>query len=77
MNIIIEIDKEPSFTEVWYEGSVFYGEDEHKFWLVHPQNKDRNEQDYEIEVRWFFAKVPREIRAMRDQIIEAFKQTLK
>jgi len=30
----------------------------------------------ELEVRWFFSKVPREVRALYPQIIEAFKQTL-
>lgn len=75
--IQIEINKEMSFVECWYEGSVFYGEEEHKFWLVHPQNKDRNNQEYEVEIRWFFAKVPREVRALRSQIIEGFKQTLE
>lgn len=75
MNKIV-INKTPSFVEVWHEGYVEYKDEEHNFWLIQPQQKDPNGLDYEIEVRWFFQKVPREVRAMSPQIIEAFKQTL-
>ena len=72
----ITINKEPSFTEIWREGSVTHDDIEHKFWLIHPQGVDPNGHEYEIDVRWFFQRVPREIRALYPQIIEAFKQTL-
>jgi hypothetical protein len=75
-NVRIEINKEPSFTEVWYEGQVEYEGKEHKFWLIHPKGKDMNGNEYEVDVRWFFQRVPREIRAMIPYIIEAFKQKI-
>jgi len=76
MNQIV-INKDPAFTEIWREGYVEYEEKQHKFWLIHPQGKDCNGEEYEIDVRWFFQRVPREVRGMVPQIIEAFKQTLK
>jgi hypothetical protein len=30
----------------------------------------------QLEIRWFFSRVPREVRALYPRIIEAFKQTL-
>jgi hypothetical protein len=72
----IEINKEPSFQEVWREGFVEHNQKKHYFWLVHPQGLDTNGEEYECEVRWFFSRVPREVRALYPQIIEAFKQTL-
>ncbi len=72
----IEINKTPSFTEIWYEGKIQYNNEEHKFWLLHPKGLDVNGNEYEIDIRWFFQRVPREVRAMVPQIIEAFKQTL-
>ena len=72
--LTVSINKEPSFTEVWYEGFVIYNGDEHKFWLIHPQGKDSNGNEYEVDVRWFFQRVPREIRGMVPYIIDAFKQ---
>jgi len=70
----IEINKTPSFTEIWYEGSVTLGEETHQFWLIHPQGVDPHGNEYELDIRWFFARVPREIRAMYPYIIDAFKQ---
>ena len=75
MNQIV-INKEPSFQEVWHEGYVEHEEKKHYFWLVHPLQKDVNGASYELEVRWFFSRVPREVRALYPQIIEAFKQKL-
>jgi hypothetical protein len=75
MNQIV-INKEPSFTEIWHEGYVEHNGEQHKFWLIHPQGVDPNGYEYEIDVRWFFQRVPREVRALHPQIIEAFKQTL-
>ena len=72
----IVINKEPSFTEIWHEGHIEYNGEEHKFWLIHPKGLDPHGYEYELDVRWFFQRVPREIRAMTPQIIEAFKQTL-
>ena len=72
----IVINKEPSFYEIWREGFVTYKNKKHYFWLIYPQGLDVNGAEYECEVRWFFARVPREVRAMYPQIIESFKQTL-
>jgi hypothetical protein len=72
----IVINKEPSFTEIWHEGHIEYNGEQHKFWLIHPKGLDPHGYEYELDVRWFFQRVPREIRAMAPQIIEAFKQTL-
>jgi hypothetical protein len=72
----IEINKDVSFVEHWHEGKVEYNGEEHKFWLIHPKGLDPHGYEYELDVRWFFQRVPREIRAMAPQIIEAFKQTL-
>ena len=76
MTNAITINKEPSFYEIFHEGHVEHEGKYHHFWLVHPQGLDVNGYNYEIEIRWFFSKVPREIRALYPQIIEAFKQTL-
>lgn len=76
METKITINKEPSFNEIWREGHIEYNGKKHYFWLIHPQGIDVNGHHYEMEVRWFFSKVPREVRALYPQIIEAFKQTL-
>jgi hypothetical protein len=55
---------------------VEHDEEIHRFWLIHPQGLDINDEEYELEVRWFFQRVPREVRAMHPLIINAFKQTL-
>jgi len=72
----ITINKTPSFNEVWYEGNIEHMGKKHYFWLIHPQALDNKGESYELEVRWFFSSVPREVRALYPQIIEAFKQTL-
>jgi len=72
----ITINKTPSFNEVWYEGNIEHMGKQHFFWLIHPQGLDTKGESYELEVRWFFSNVPREVRALYPQIIEAFKQTL-
>ena len=69
----ISINKEPSFTEIWYEGSIDYNGEAYQFWLIHPQGVDPHGNEYEVDIRWFFARVPREVRALIPQIIEAFK----
>ena len=69
----IEINKEPSFYEIWHEGKVTHEDKEHPFWLIHPKGIDINGNEYEIDVRWFFARVPMEVRALIPQIIDAFK----
>lgn len=73
----IVINKSPSFTEIWHEGFIEIKDEQHKFWLIHPQGKDPNGLEYEIDIRWFFQRVPMEVRRMVPQIIDAFKQTLK
>lgn len=75
--IAVVINKEPSFTEIWYEGYVELNEQEHRFWLIHPNGVDPNGNEYNIEVKWFFQRVPREVRSMYPYIIDAFLQTLK
>jgi len=49
----------------------------HYFWLINPNGVDPRGNEYAPEVRWFFARVPREVRVMYNSIIEAFKQTQK
>ena len=73
----ISINKVPSFNEIWYEGFIESGSEIHKFWLIHPEDVDPNGYEYELDVRWFFQRVPREVRAMVPQIIDAFKQNMK
>jgi hypothetical protein len=75
MNQIV-INKEPSFKEIWYEGFIENKEKKHYFWLIYPQGLDSNGESYELEVRWFFSRVPREVRALYPQILEAFKQKI-
>jgi hypothetical protein len=71
----ITISKTPSFTEIWHEGYVEHEGERHYFWLINPQGVDPRGNEYAPEVRWFFNRVPREVRQMYNAIIEAFKQT--
>jgi hypothetical protein len=73
----IVINKEASFVEVWHEGYVECKGERHYFWLIDPQGVDPRGNEYAPEVRWFFARVPMEVRVMYNSIIEAFKQTQK
>lgn len=73
-DVKLSINKTQSFTEIWYEGSVEMDGIEHKFWLVDPRGKDPNGHEYDVEVRWWFKQVPREIRSMHDTIVNAYKQ---
>lgn len=73
----IVINKEPAFTEIWHEGYIEYDSEKHHFWLIYPQGTDSHGNQYELEVRWFFRDVPRQVRAMYPFILEAFKQNLK
>lgn len=73
----IVINKEPSFIEVWREGFVEHNGEKHQFWLIDPQGVDPHGNEYNIEVKWFFKRVPREIRAMYPYIIDSYLQTLK
>ncbi len=70
----LSINKTQSFTEIWYEGSVLFDGKEHNFWVVDPRGKDPDGREYAVEVRWWFKQVPREVRAMHDQIVEAYKE---
>ena len=72
--LAVVINKEPSFNELWFEGFVELNDEKHQFWLIHPKGVDPNGNEYEVDVRWFFQRVPREIRAMVPYIIDAFKQ---
>ena len=73
---MISINKQPSFTDIWHEGHIEHDGEIHRFWLIHPQGVDINDEEYELEVRWFFQRVPREVRAMAPKIIELFKEKL-
>ena len=72
--IVVTINKQPSFTEIWYEGSVTYEGMDYNFWLINPRGFDNQGREYEMEVRWWFKQVPREIRAMSETIIKDFKE---
>jgi hypothetical protein len=71
--VTVSINRKPSFTEIWYEGTVTYDGKDYMFWLINPRGKDEQGREYEMEVRWFFKQVPIEIRAMSDTIINDFK----
>lgn len=73
MEAQIVINKEPSFREVWREGYVEYLGHKYYFWLIDPEGADEKGEEYEMEVRWFFKRVPMEVRQMATQIIETFK----
>lgn len=72
--LTVSINRTPSFTEIWHEGSVTFDGKEYNFWLINPRGLDEQGREYEMEIRWWFKQVPREIRAMSDQIINDFKQ---
>ena len=70
----VSINRKPSFTEIWHEGSVNYGDKEYNFWLINPRGLDDQGREYEMEVRWWFKQVPMEVRRMSEQIIKDFKE---
>ena len=70
----ISINKTQSFIEIWTEGSLTFEEKEYSFWIVDPRGKDPEGRQYAVEVRWWFKQVPREVRAMHDTIVEAYKE---
>jgi hypothetical protein len=72
-NITVSINRQPSFTEIWHEGSVTFENKEYSFWLINPRGMDEQGREYEMEVRWWFKQVPIEIRAMSETIIKDFK----
>lgn len=72
---LISININSSFTEIWYEGSVEFNNREYSFWLVNPRGLDEDGREYEIEVRWWFKRVPMEVRRMHDEIIEVFNKS--
>jgi uncharacterized pyridoxamine 5'-phosphate oxidase family protein len=72
-HLTVSINRKPSFTEIWHEGSVEFDGKEYKFWLINPRGKDEQGREYEMEVRWWFKQVPMEIRKMSDTIINDFK----
>jgi hypothetical protein len=67
--VSIAVEKEPSFVETWYEGFVEYEGEKYKFWIIDPEGSD-----YEIECRFFFKTIPREVRMMYNSIISTYKQ---
>ena len=72
--VVVSINKQPSFTEIWHEGFVMYNETEYMFWLINPRGLDEQGREYEMEIRWRFKQVPMEIRSMSEQIIKDFKE---
>ena len=72
--ITVSINRKPAFTEIWHEGTVQYGERTYMFWLINPTGFDEQGREYEMEVRWWFKQVPREISVLSEQIINDFKQ---
>lgn len=66
-HVTIAVEKTPAFTETWYEGYVELDGEKYQFWLIDPDGAD-----YEVEVRWFFKKVPMEVRRMYDNIVNAY-----
>lgn len=72
---LISININSSFTEIWYEGSVEFNNREYSFWLVNPRGLDEDGREYEIEVRWWFKRVPMEVRRMHNEIIEVFNKS--
>ena len=71
----VSINRKPSFTEIWHEGSVTYENKKHMFWLINPRGLDDQGREYEMEVRWWFKQVPMEVRKMSEQIIKDFKES--
>ena len=69
----VSINRQPSFTEIWYEGSVEYDDRTFMFWLINPRGFDEQGREYEMEVRGWFKQVPMEVRKMSEQIINDFK----
>jgi hypothetical protein len=57
---------------VWHEGSVEFDGNTHNFWLINPRGRDELNREYEIEVRWWFKQVPREVRKMHEEIVNSF-----
>lgn len=68
MELKIVIEKDPAFYEVWREGYVEWSDQKYYFWLIDPQRSN-----YEPEIRWYFKNVPREVRGMYNNILEAYK----
>ena len=64
----LSVDRKPSFIETWYEGSITFNGEDHRFWIVDPEGSD-----YEMDIRWFNRAVPKEVRAMHNIIIQTFK----
>ena len=69
----VHVSTKPAFTEAWYEGYVEYNEKKFQFWLIDPQGEDQFGNEYEMEVRWFFKNIPKEVRAIHNQILEQYK----
>lgn len=71
-NVTIAVEKTPAFTETWYEGYVELDGVKHQFWLIDPVGGD-----YEVEVRWFFKNIPKEVRALYNNIVSAYHNIKK
>jgi hypothetical protein len=71
--VTVTINRQPSFTEIWHEGSVEFNGRTFMFWLINPRGLDDQGREYEMEVRWWFKQVPMEVRKLSDQIINDFK----
>lgn len=73
-SVTVSINRQPSFTEIWYEGTVNFQGKDYNFWLINPRGLDDQGREYEMEIRWWFKQVPKEIRAMSETIIKDFKE---
>jgi hypothetical protein len=46
--ITVSINRKPSFTEIWHEGSVEYNGKTFMFWLINPRGFDDQGREYEM-----------------------------
>lgn len=70
--VTIAVEKTPAFTETWYEGYVELDGVKHAFWIIDPVGGE-----YEVEVRWFFKNIPKEVRALYNNIVNAYHDIKK
>jgi hypothetical protein len=69
----IVIGKEYEYREIWYKGHITHEEDIYPFWLIYTEGLSDATVDYPYRIEWFYRSVPREVRAMEEQIVNKFK----
>lgn len=72
----IIITKKPVTIVTWYNGFVQDGGERHQFWLIDRWEAD-NGIPSNIELSWFFKRVPQSVRYMEAEIIKKFKESGK